>query len=297
MTATSTTAPTTAPATTRPTTRPAAARAEPRARFRDLLAAEWIKLWSLRSTPWGLGLSALAVIGFNVNGAYADYSNWPGYSEEVRTKFFFPDWAMHDAFNRNSAMILMLAAGALGAMMVVTEYATGLVRTTFAAVPARRSVTAARLLVMTAVMTGYGAVISGASFWLTQAVLAQRHVGLSISHPGALRLVVVSALLAPVSALVGMALGTLIRTSATSVVTSVLLLVVAPLSIPVNHYWQAVVSHALPFNAWHRLAEGPSPVWFHEQWPTGEGGSWLVLAAWSLVAAVLTVVPVTRRDL
>jgi hypothetical protein len=28
--------------------------AEPRARFRDLVAAEWIKLWSLRSTFWTL---------------------------------------------------------------------------------------------------------------------------------------------------------------------------------------------------------------------------------------------------
>lgn len=41
----------------------------PRGRFRDLLAAEWIKLWSLRSTPWVLGLSALAIIGANLNAA------------------------------------------------------------------------------------------------------------------------------------------------------------------------------------------------------------------------------------
>ena len=43
--------------------------AEPRARFRDLVAAEWIKLRSLRSTYWVLALSALVVIAFNVNAA------------------------------------------------------------------------------------------------------------------------------------------------------------------------------------------------------------------------------------
>ncbi|WP_035849576.1 ABC transporter permease [Kitasatospora azatica] len=271
--------------------------AEPLARFRDLLAAEWTKLWSLRSTRWGYGLSALAVIGFNVNGAYADYTNWPGYSLEVRTQYFFPMWAMHDAFNRNSMMIMILAVGALGAMAVVTEYASGLIRTTFAAVPARRSVMAAKVLVVTAVMTAYGVLVSGCSFWLTQAVLSGRHVGLSIGYPGALRLVVASALVAPVCGLAGMAVGTLIRTSATSVVSVIVLLVVAPLSIPVNHYWQAVISHALPFNAWRRLLEGNPPPWFHEQYPTTGTGAWTVLAAWALVAVALTVLPVHRRDL
>lgn len=46
--------------------------AESRARFRDLVAAEWIKLWSLRSTYWVLGLGALVVIGINVNSAQSN---------------------------------------------------------------------------------------------------------------------------------------------------------------------------------------------------------------------------------
>ncbi|MFE0459365.1 ABC transporter permease [Kitasatospora sp. NPDC058965] len=277
--------------------RPRAAVAEPGPRFRDLLAAEWIKLWSLRSTPWGLALSALAVIGLNVNAAWADYQNYPGYSEEIRTKVFVPYWSLHDAFGRNSALILILAAGALGAMMVVTEYASGLIRTTFAAVPARRPVMAAKVLVMTAVTTVHGALIAGVSWWATQAVLSGRHAGISLGYHGAWQLVVASALLCPVGALVGMAIGTLVRTSATSVVVSVVLLVVAPVSIPVNHHWQAVLAHALPYNAWLRLGQVNQPDWYHQTFPSTEGGAWLVLAVWALAAAAVTVLPARRRDL
>jgi len=34
-------------------------------RFHHLLAAEWLKLRSLRSTPWALAVSALAIVGAN----------------------------------------------------------------------------------------------------------------------------------------------------------------------------------------------------------------------------------------
>ena len=37
--------------------------AAPPARFRDLLASEWIKMRSLRSTPWTIALTLLFVIG------------------------------------------------------------------------------------------------------------------------------------------------------------------------------------------------------------------------------------------
>ena len=56
-------------------------------------------------------------------------------------------------------------------MSLVGEYASGLVRVTFAAVPARRALLAAKVAVLTAVMLGFGAIVTGASFWLSQAVV------------------------------------------------------------------------------------------------------------------------------
>ncbi|MFJ3820099.1 ABC transporter permease [Streptomyces nodosus] len=269
----------------------------PAARFTDLLAAEWIKLRSLRSTSWALGSSAFAVIAFNANAARADYANYPGYGRVIQENFL--SWALRDAFTQGAAMILVLAAASIGAATVVGEYATGLIRTTFTAVPDRRALMAAKVAVVTAVMTVYGAVVSGASFAATQAILDGRGQGVPIGHPGALRVVVASALLAPVCALVGMGLGALIRHSATTMVVHVFVLLFLPSFITERYHWTACIRNALPFSAWFRLVDidyGHRPFTLASRWPTTVTGGWIVFGAWALVAAVVTVAAVDRRD-
>ncbi|MEV4615757.1 ABC transporter permease [Kitasatospora sp. NPDC049258] len=293
-----TTAPSTTPSTTPsvPARGPATA-AGPPARFRDLLAAEWLKLWSLRSLRWAFGVSALALVLLNANAAVADRNNWPHYDERIRAGFV-PYGAFADSFTNNSGITLMLIAGSLGAITVVGEYSTGLVRAGFAAVPARRSLTAAKAAVLTVVMLGYGAVVAAASFGVTQAILSGRHIGISIGYPGVLPAVLASALLAPVSALIGLGLGALIRHAATTIVANVVVLLLVPNFLRDDHYWSAVLYHAMPFRAWQRLREfGPPGLGPELPFPSTAGGSWLVLALWPLIAVLLAVVVVDRRDL
>lgn len=270
------------------------ATADPRARFQHLLAAEWIKMWSLRSTPWALAVSALLVVAINTNAAVADYNNWPGYPEGIR-KLFVPIWAMRDAFTIGGAMVLMLAAASIGALTLVGEYSTGQIRTTFAAVPARRSVLAAKAVVVTAVTTALGAVAAVTSFAVTQAILSARHVGLPFDYPGASRVILASALLAPVCALVGMGLGALIRHTATTIVTLTLLLLVLPSLLNEGKHATASLLHALPQGAWAELVTvGDSPV--PVAYPTTIAGSWLVYGLWPLAALVIAAVVVHHRD-
>ncbi|MFD7336843.1 ABC transporter permease [Streptomyces violascens] len=282
--------------TTQPTAASTAARsAEPGARFSDLPAAEWIKLWSLRSSSWAFGVSAFIVIALNISAAVADYNNWPSYNEGIRA-LFVPIWAMRDAFTTGACMVLILATGSIGALTVVGEYSTGQIRTTFAAVPARRSVVAAKMAVVTAVMLGYGTVVAGTSFGVTQAILSGRDIGLSLGHPGALRAVVASALLAPVCALIGMGLGALIRHTATTLVAFTGILLLLPFLLSDRHRWSAGILHALPRTAWERLVEMDDP-FGSTPYPATVLGSWIVYAAWPLAAAVVAVAAVRRRDL
>lgn len=272
----------------------AVGRPEPRPRFRDLAAAEWIKMWSLRSTPWAFAVSALLVVAINTNAAVADHDNWPRYPEGIR-ELFVPIWAMRDAFTIGGAMVLMLAAASIGALTVVGEYGTGQIRTTFAAVPARRSVLAAKTVVVTAVTGALGAVAAVTSFAVTQAILSGRHVGLPFDYPGASRVMVASALLAPVCALAGMSLAALIRHTATTIVGLTLLLLVLPPLLNEDRHWTASLLHALPQGAWAELVTvGDSPV--PVAYPTTVAGSWLVYGSWALVAVVIAVVAVHHRD-
>jgi hypothetical protein len=291
MTPTTTDTSTSATSATTATVRPAET-AEPRARFTDLVAAEWIKLWSLRSTPWAFVASTLAIIGFNVFTAYNDYRNWPGWDARQKAEFM-PDWAMLDAFTDAAVLCLMLTASAIGALTVVGEYSTGLIRTTFTAVPARRSVMAAKVLVVTVVTTALGLVAATGSFWSTQAILAGRDTGLSLGDTGVVPALLASALAAPVAALVGMAIGATVRASAATLGISFALLLLVPMGVSDDHYSSAVIDHLLPYSAWARLIQiVEQPVDF----PWSETGAWAVYAGWYVVAVLITVFAVQRRD-
>ncbi|OSP39351.1 ABC transporter permease [Streptomyces sp. 13-12-16] len=266
---------------------------EPRARFRDLVAAEWLKHRSLRSTWIAYGATALAVIGLNTGIAYDTYSHWTLQVSKDRDSFAHDGIALQQAFSANAALLMALAIGAIGALTIIGEYSTGTIRTTFAAVPSRRSVMAAKAVVVTVVTTVFGAFVAGVSFTVTQAILDGRDAGVSIGDPGAFRVVLASALLAPVCALVGFAFGAVIRHTASAVITSVMVILVLPLVFTDGRHWSAVVRHTLPYPAWLRLVEvGDSPTLF--PWTTG--GAWTVYAVWACAACAIAVTSVHLRD-
>ncbi|MGW7087761.1 ABC transporter permease [Streptomyces sp. NPDC054871] len=269
---------------------------EPRARFRHLVGAEWIKLWSLRSTYWVLAAAALIVTGINANSAWSNL-DWltrqdpavvgegPGY-DTLSSAFVDPAW-----------QILVVVAGSMGALTVFGEYTSGLIRTTFTAVPDRRAVMAAKAAVVTAVMLALGTVVSVASFGVTQAILRE-HGGLSIGDPGALRAVVASALLAPLSALVGMAVGALVRHATGSIVTTLVTLVLLPALLQGDEYrWVKEIGNAMPLTAWQVLVENPAMGYTPVKYAATITEAWIVFAVWPLVAAAVAVVTVHRRDL
>lgn len=200
------------------TSPPATAVAEPPARFRDLLASEWIKTRSLRSTPWTIALTVLFVIGSAAVATLADSAARSGPAD------FLP----YDAYPPAGYWTLILVAGSTGALTMVSEYSSGLIRTTTVAVPARGSVVLAKAAVTAALWTAVGTVISTGSFLVSQAILSERHGGVPLTHPGVFRALVASALLAPVCALIGLGLGALLRHSAATMVTIVLTLLMLP---------------------------------------------------------------------
>ncbi|WP_329454079.1 ABC transporter permease [Streptomyces sp. NBC_01497] len=266
---------------------------EPRARFHDLVAAEWIKLRSLRSTWIAYGATAVAVVAFNTGTAYDTYNHWPQRDAADRAGFLRDGIALQEAFTTNAAMVMMLALGADGAVVIIGEYSTGTIRTTFAAVPARSSVMAAKTVVVLAVTTGFGVIVAGASFGLTQAILGRRGADVPITYPGALTLMLASALLAPVCALTGMAIGSVIRRTAATMIASVVVALVLPLVFTDGRHWSAVAEHATLYQAWNRLAEvSHSPTAF----PWTDGGAWTVYAVWAFTAAGLAVTSAHRRD-
>ncbi|WP_214317505.1 ABC transporter permease subunit [Nonomuraea sediminis] len=260
-------------------------------RLRDLVAAEWIKLWSLRSTRWVIGLGVLVMIGISVQRAVDSYNAWPSFTPMEKAHFD----PMTLALNGFGAVLLVIGAGSLGALAVVGEYASGLIRTTLIAVPARHRVVAAKVVVVAGVMLTVGALVAVATFEVSQAIMAGRGMGLSLGDPGVPRVIAANALLAPVSALVGMGLGALLRHTAGTVVAVCALLVVLPMSFKPNvHQWVNDLYGLFPFYVWRTCLSLTDPR-DSPALPTVTG-SWLVFALWPLAAALIALLAVRHRD-
>jgi ABC-type transport system involved in multi-copper enzyme maturation permease subunit len=267
---------------------------EPRRRFRDLLAAEWIKLRSLRSTAGSLLVVFCATIVFCLYASLADHRNWPTYDEARRTLFN----PLRDAFPEQAYLFVILAAGAVGATMVASEYSTGLIRTTFTAVPARREMAAAKIVVVAVVMFVVGVAAALLSFAVSQTILSTRDANyFAITDPVALRAIGASAVLVPMSAVIGMGIGALVRHTAATIVTTTALLLLLPTAFTgITRRWQWDIYNALPLAAWRRLVEVPGHDAMLHPYTASVTESWVVLAAWPLVAVIVALVAVTWRD-
>ncbi|MFI5817189.1 ABC transporter permease [Streptomyces sp. NPDC051643] len=265
---------------------PATDAAGPPARFRDLLASEWIKMRSLRSTPWTIALTVLFVVGSAAVATLADEAVPSGP----------PDFLPYDAYPPAGYWTLILVAAGMGALTVVSEYSSGLIRTTTVAVPARGAVVLAKAAVTAALWTAVGTATSTGSFLVSQAILDGHHAGVPITHPGVFRALVASALLAPVCALVGLGLGVLLRHAAGTTVTSVFILLLLPTMFSESNRWSADVKHALVSAAWNRLVQSWAPDPGSLGHTATVPGSWTVYTLWPLITLALAVLVVRRRD-
>jgi hypothetical protein len=138
------------------------------------------------------------------------------------------------------AMLGMLVVAALGALFMTAEFKRGMIRTTFAASPARGRVLAAKAIVLGAATFAAGLVASVSSFLVTQPCLhhTSRTPGLpelSLANLTVLRAVVGTAVLIALVAVLSLSVATIVRHTALAIP-----LVVLPLLVP------SIVSTGLP---------------------------------------------------
>ena len=257
-----------------------------RAGFGDLVAAEWIKVWSLRST---YGLIAFGLV-FAVVAAW-----WEGYHVRVPPGAASSFNPLIYPYNDATWGFITVLAASFGALAVAGEYSTGLIRATFAAVPARRRVILAKGVAVSTVMAVFGLMTSLASLYVAGAALSGQLSGLSLDHPDVLRAAALSALLPVIGALVGMAIGALIRhpAEAVSIAWGVLLFLPNLLGSATIGLGKAV--EGMPMSAWMAIAH-TSPDTPHPSPLPAVVVAWILMAAWPLLGLAATSVIVTRRD-
>lgn len=249
-----------------------------------VLASEWVKFRSLRSSYVALIGAFGAIVGFGCLFAGILASRWPYLEPEERAYFDPTEITLRGAY------LAQLIVGVLGVLLVTGEYSTGMIRASLSATPNRLPVLWAKLgvfAVVTFVITTVAALIA---FFAGQALLSGQHIQTTLGAPGVLRAVVGAGLYLTGVGLLGVALGWIIRHSAGAIGTVFGLLLIVPLlSEALPESWH--VGPYLPSNAGQQLMVIKLDPGTLAPW-TGFAVFCGYLAAAVLAAAVL----LTRRD-
>ena len=110
--------------------------------------------------------------------------------------------------------LAQIAAGVLGVLLITGAYATGLIRTSLATVPRRLPILWGKAATLAAATVAVSLPTALAAFLAGQSILARQHLAVTLSQPGVARAVIGSALYLAVAGLIGLGLGTLLRSTA-----------------------------------------------------------------------------------
>ena len=212
--------------------------------LRRAMAAEWTKLWSVRSTTWTLVATGVAVVGLCI------LSTATVNSSEI----------IGDPTRRSLIGIFLgqLIFGVLGVLVMSAEYGTGTIRATLSAVPRRPVVLSAKILVFGAVAVVVSEIFAFSAFAIGQAILSAKksaaaaivqpaqqfgvriphniqaalsHGSASLGQPGVLRAVVGAGLYLAVLGLLALGLATIIRHTAGAISAFVGVVLVLPVIV------------------------------------------------------------------
>jgi hypothetical protein len=232
-----------------------------------VLNAERVKLTTTRSPLWSAIAVAVLSLGLAAIQASTVYGPRPLEPEKA---------AMGVAVF--GVPVLMI----LSALTVTNEYRSGLIRTTFMAVPNRTLVLAAKATVAAAFSSFYAAVMAAASIVVAHSHLEWRLVG-------------GIALYAALAAVVGVAVGALLRASAGAVAVLLLWPLVAEPLLGNMPNISTQVGPYLPFGNAFRFID---VTWLYPYYamPWGPLGSIVYFAGVAAALFVAALVTVNRRD-
>jgi ABC-type transport system involved in multi-copper enzyme maturation permease subunit len=144
--------------------------------LRGVIASEFTKLRSVRSTYWTIaalfivGVGIAALVGFGIaNNIHNQPWNKAGTdgTQSILTPFLF---------------IGQLIIAVIGAMAITSEYSTGMIRTSLTAMPRRGTVYLGKLIVLTSVTLVVSLVTSFIAFFVGSATLSGSGVAGSLFH-------------------------------------------------------------------------------------------------------------------
>ncbi|RKS86710.1 ABC-2 type transport system permease protein [Microbacterium sp. AG790] len=267
---------------------------------RGVLRSEWVKLRSVRSTAWCYGVLIALMVAIGLLVSSLSFSNS---GSESTTG----DLARSIVVDVNTAglKITVLIACVLGALIVTGEYSTGMIRSTFAAVPRRTGALIAKAVVLavtTFVATAIGIWLSAFVSWPS---LASQQIDVDLGSPSVFMPLIGGAVYTTMVALLAFGFGVILRSTAGTLAVVLGLILVAPVIIPmlggmVDADWARTLSALMPQNAGGQLfafsGDASIPQSDTEALKLDGWGGFGVLAAWDVIVLAAAIALAKWRD-
>jgi ABC-2 type transport system permease protein len=247
-----------------------------------VVRSEWTKLRALRSTWYCALIAVILIVGV---GALAS----GGKTYRVS--------AGHPAVSAVSVslfgvLLAQLVLGVLGVLAFSGEYGTGMIRATLAVVPSRLPVLWAKLAVLAGLVLSVTLLAALAEFFVATAIQSARGgSAISLTDPGVLRTVIGASLYLAVTAVIGLALGALLRRTAAGVSAFAGVFFVAPVIVAQLPHSVARIAPYLPSSAGGAL--WGQPLAAH---PLGPWAGFALLCGYAVVLIGLAAWRLRRRD-
>lgn len=248
--------------------------------------SEWIKFRSIRSTIMGYFITFLVTLGI---GALITIS--------LRSRFASVGLGAKLAFDPVSTslggvLFAQFAVGVLGVLFITSEYSSGSIRTTLAAVPQRARLIASKVLVLSLATFLVGEVVSFVTFLMGQAIYSGALPTASLRTGSVLRSVILAGVYLTLLAILGFSLGLIVRQSGASIsIFTSLLLIVPIVTFFLPQSWQATITKFEPSELGHAMMSPTPPFQLF-----GAGVATATLIAYVIIALVIGVILTIRRD-
>nr|WP_231713431.1 ABC transporter permease subunit [Arthrobacter sp. zg-Y769] len=188
-----------------------------------------------------------------------------------------------------------LLIASLAVVLVASEWGTGMIRSTFSAVPKRTPALLAKNLIIAVVSFIVGAGAAFISFLVARPILGSADLSLSLGDDGVLASILNTGTFLALLAVFSMGIGTLLRNTAGGVVTAIGVIFVLPLVATILQNlgdWISDAARFLPSNAGAQLVMAGTTA--EGDLTQLQGG--LVLGAWAAVLLITSIVVTKKRD-
>ncbi|SCK55234.1 ABC transporter permease [Streptomyces sp. WMMB 322] len=249
-----------------------------------VIRSEWTKIRSVRSTLWTLATALVVTVGVSAAICAVTASQFDKLGKQQQATFD----ATQTSFSGSG--LGQLAMIAFGVLVVSSEYSTGMIRSSLAAVPQRTVFLTSKIFVATMLVLVVGMATSFLAFFVGQAVLGD--LGVSIKDEGVLRAVLGGGVYMTLIALFSMGLSFVLRSPMLAFA------ILMPFFFLISNILEAVsatkkYAHYLPDQAGKTItAVVPESL----NRPYGPYEGLAIMAAWVGAALIVGWILLKRRD-